>query len=80
MSVVKKTISLSSELVEEAKALSSNFSLLVETALRDYLRHYHIKKGVESFGKWQSREGDSVTIVNKMREEEGRKRHVKGIN
>lgn len=73
MSIVKKTVSLSSELVEEAKELSTNFSLLVETALRDYLRHYHVTKALESFGTWQPRDVDSVTLVNDMRDDESRR-------
>lgn len=78
MSVVKKTVSLSSDIVDEARIISSNFSWVVETALRDYLQHYHVKKALESFGKWESRDLDGITITNKLREEEERGRHVKG--
>jgi len=79
MSVTKKTVSLSSDLVEEVQGISSNFSLLVETALRDYVHRYHVKKALESFGKWESRDTDSVIIVNDLRAEEGRKRDVRYI-
>lgn len=78
MSVIKKTVSLSSDIVEKAQRISSNFSLLVETALRDYLHHYTVKKAKESFGKWQLRDSDSVSLVNDLRKEDTRKKHVKG--
>ena len=78
MSIIKKTVSLSSDLVEEAQAISTNFSSLVEAALRDYLHHYYVAKAKESFGKWQTRDEDSVTIVNELRTEEGRRKHAKG--
>lgn len=78
MSIIKKTVSLSSDLVDEARIISSNFSGVVEAALRDYLQHYHVKKAMESFGKWELRDLNSVTLTNKLREEEGRGRHVEG--
>lgn len=78
MSVVKKTVSLSSDLVEEAQTISSNFSLLVEEALKEYLRHYYVTKALESFGKWQPRTEDSVTLTNEMRKENERWKHVEG--
>lgn len=78
MSTVKKTVSLPSDIVGEARMISANFSWIVEAALRDYLQHYHVKKAMESFGKWESRDLDSVTMTNELREEKERGRHVKG--
>jgi hypothetical protein len=69
MSIVKKTVSLSSELFDESRLISSNFSWVVEAALRDYLQHYRVQKAMQSFGKWESRDVDSVTLTNKLREE-----------
>ncbi len=80
MTVVKKTVSLSSELVEEVKNVSSNFSLVVEEALKDYLKHYYVTKALESFGKWQPRTEDSVTLTNEMRKENERWKHIYGSN
>ncbi|TAK78474.1 MAG: hypothetical protein EPO11_01210 [Gammaproteobacteria bacterium] len=73
MSAVKKTISVSEELVKEANEIASNFSAVVEAALIEYLHHYRLQKAKESFGKWQERKDTSVDLVNKLRQEGGRK-------
>lgn len=78
MPVVKKTVSLSSDLIDEAKVISSNFSQIVEEALREYIKHYYINKALESFGKWQHRAKDSIALTNEMREENGRWKHIQG--
>jgi Post-segregation antitoxin CcdA len=78
MTVIKKTVSLSSDIVDEVQALFSNFSLAVETALKEYLHHYRVQKALESFGKWESRDKDSVALINELREEKERRKHVKG--
>lgn len=78
MTVVKKTVSLSSDLVEEVKIVSSNFSLVVEEALKEYLKHYYVNKALESFGKWESRAEDSVTLTNELRRENERWKHIQG--
>ena len=75
MAVIKKTVSLSSDLVDEVQTISSNFSKVVEEALREYLHLYHVKIALESFGKWESRKQDSVTLINDLREEQGRGKH-----
>lgn len=72
MTAIKKTVSISSEIVEEVNAISSNFSMVVEVALTEYLRLYHVKKALESFGSWESRDHDSVSLVNELRKDEGR--------
>lgn len=73
MSTVKKTVSISEELVKEATAISPNFSAVVETALVEYIHQYRLKKAIESFGKWQERKDSSVAIVNELRREDSRK-------
>ena len=78
MTAIKKTVSLSSEIVEEAQAISSNFSEIVENALKEYLHKYHVKQALESFGTWEPREMDSVSLVNEMREENERWKHITG--
>ena len=78
MSVVKKTVSLSSDIIEEVHSISPNFSWVVEAALRDYLHRYHVKMALDSFGKWEPRDLDSVELTNKLREEGERGKHVKG--
>lgn len=72
MTAIKKTISLSSEVVKEVNTISSNFSFVVEAALWEYVRHYHMKKAMESFGTWESRDLDSISLVNELRKDEGR--------
>lgn len=73
MGAVKKTISISEDLVKEANSITSNFSAVVEAALVDYLRHYRIKCATESFGKWQERKDSSIDLVNQLRKEDRRK-------
>lgn len=67
---VKKSITLSREVWEEARKLSSNFSRLVEEALRYYIRQRKIEKAKKAFGAWKDRVQDSVEIVNEMRRDE----------
>lgn len=70
MHAIKKTISVSENLVKESKTIDSNFSAVVEAALIDYLHHHKRQKAIESFGKWQEREKNSVDIVNELRKED----------
>ena len=67
---VKKSITLSREVWEEARKLSSNFSRLVEEALRYYIRQRKIEKAKKVFGAWKDRTKSSVEIVNEMRKDE----------
>ena len=76
MSVIKKTISIDEDLLEQSKAVSKNFSALVNDALQFYLKQNRVKKAIKSFGQWESRSDDSVTIVNQLREE-GARRYAK---
>jgi hypothetical protein len=72
MTAIKKTISISEELITEASTVAPNFSAVVETALIEYLQHYRVKKAISSFGKWEQRSESSVDIVNQLRKEDGR--------
>lgn len=74
---VKKTVSLSQDIVDEVSMISSNFSSVVEEALRDYLQQYHVKKALESFGKWEDRDLDSVELTNLLRDDQDRFKRVK---
>lgn len=77
MHFVKKTVSLSTKIVDGVHLISSNFSRVVEDSLRDYLHNYHVKAALESFDKWESRDMDSVTLTNELRKEDERKKHDK---
>ncbi|MBC7963321.1 MAG: type II toxin-antitoxin system CcdA family antitoxin [Steroidobacteraceae bacterium] len=72
MHLVKTSITLPDDLLQEARSMSRNVSGLVTEALREYIRQRKVQKAMESFGSWKSREGDSVDIVNDLRTEEGR--------
>ena len=72
MSAIKKTVSLSEELVKEANTINSNFSAVVEEALVVYLQQNRLKKAIQSFGKWGERKESSVDIVNTLRLEDER--------
>ena len=72
MSAIKKTVSISEELVKEANTIAANFSSVVETALVHYLHDYRVQRAIDSFGKWEKRAESSVDIVNQLREESGR--------
>jgi len=71
--MIKTTISIPEDIYTEAKKTTSNFSLLVSEALREYLRKRRVNKAVSSFGKWQKRDEESAEIVNELRKEESRK-------
>ena len=71
--MIKTTISIPEDIYTEAKKTTSNFSLLVSEALREYLRKRRVNKAVSSFGKWQKRDKESTEIVNALRKEESRK-------
>ena len=73
MGLVKTSITISEDVLSEAKKISDNFSSVVSEALKEYLRKKNIEKAVSSFGKWKDRKKASVDIVNELRKEEGRK-------
>lgn len=73
MRAVKKTISIPQELIIEVYSVSDNFSQIVTIALQEYIKHIKLQKAIESFGKWEQRSEDSITIVNKLRKDRGRK-------
>lgn len=72
MGMVKTSITIPEDILEQSKELSDNFSSVVAEALREYLRRKRIEKAINSFGKWEMREGDSVCIVNNLRSDQGR--------
>jgi hypothetical protein len=72
MGLTKKSITISEDLLKEAKGVSKNFSALVADALRAYLEQRKIQKAMESFGSWEDRQKKSVDLVNEMRTEKGR--------
>jgi post-segregation antitoxin CcdA len=72
MHLVKTSITLPDDLLQEARTMSRNVSGLVTEALREYIRQRKVQKAMESFGGWKGREGDSVDMVNVLRTEEGR--------
>ena len=72
MRLVKTSITLPDDLLQEARTMSRNVSGLVTEALREYIRQRKVQKAMESFGSWKGREGDSVDMVNVLRTEEGR--------
>lgn len=67
MSLVKTSISIPEDVLQQAKEASDNFSALVTQALKEYLRKMTVKKAIDSFGSWEEREESSVEIVNKIR-------------
>lgn len=73
MRAVKKTVSISEELVKEVGVIAPNFSAVVEAALIEYLHHHRLKKAMMSFGQWQERKDTSVELVNELRRENNRK-------
>jgi hypothetical protein len=72
MHLVKTSITLPDDLLQEARNISRNVSGLITEALREYIRQHKVQKAMESFGSWKGREGDSVDMVNNVRAEEGR--------
>ena len=72
MHLVKTSITLPDDLLQEARTMSKNVSGLVTEALREYIRQRKVQIAMDSFGSWKGREGDSVDIVNALRTEEGR--------
>ena len=72
MHLVKTSITLPDDLLQEARSMSRNVSGLITEALREYIRQRKVQKAMESFGSWKGREGDSVDMVNNVRAEERR--------
>ncbi len=73
MNTVKKTISISAEVLKAASKLNPNFSATVEAALQVYLQKNRLEKAIQSFGKWEKRTESSVDIVNELRREDNRR-------
>jgi post-segregation antitoxin (ccd killing protein) len=69
MHLVKTSITLPDDLLQEARTMSKNVSAFITEALREHIRQRKIQKAMESFGSWQGREGESLDSVNDMRKE-----------
>jgi post-segregation antitoxin (ccd killing protein) len=69
MHLVKTSITLPDDLLQEAKAMSKNVSSFITEALSEHIRQRKIQKAMETFGSWKEREGESLDIVNDMRKE-----------
>lgn len=69
MHLVKTSITLPDDLLQEAKTMSKNVSGLITDALREYIRQHKVQKALGSFGTWKEREGESLDIVNDLRKE-----------
>lgn len=67
MSLVKTSITIPEDVLQQAKEVSDNFSSLVTQALKEYLRKRTVKNAIDSFGSWEEREESSVEIVDKIR-------------
>lgn len=72
MGIIKTSITVPEDILEKAKKISDNFSSVVTEALKEYLRKKVIEKALNSFGKWEDRDKDSVSIVNELRSDRGR--------
>lgn len=72
MGLVKASIAIPEDIFKRAKKLSDNFSSLVTEALKEYFRKANIQKAKKSFGSWEDRKEDSISIVNKIRSDKGR--------
>ena len=72
MHLVKTSITLPDDLLQEARTMSRNVSAIITEALREYIRQRKVQNAMESFGSWKEREGNSVDMVNNLRTEEGR--------
>jgi metal-responsive CopG/Arc/MetJ family transcriptional regulator len=69
MHLVKTSITLPDDLLQEAKAMSKNISSFITEALREHIRQRKVQKALESFGSWEGREDTSENIVNDLRKE-----------
>jgi hypothetical protein len=69
MHLVKTSITLPDDLLQEAKTMSKNVSSFITDALREHIRQRKVQKAMESFGSWKGREDTSVEIVNGLRKE-----------
>jgi predicted CopG family antitoxin len=66
---MKTSIQIPDEVYRQTKLLADNFSAVVTQALKDYLKKAKIKKALQSFGSWESRENDGIQITNELRKD-----------
>ncbi len=55
------------------RGLSDNFSALVETALREYLRLRRVERAKKAFGSW-TKDRETLEIVEEIREDDSRRK------
>ncbi|MBF0336881.1 MAG: type II toxin-antitoxin system CcdA family antitoxin [Nitrospirae bacterium] len=67
--MIRTSVTLPEELIEEVRQYSDNFSSFVAIALRQHIRRKKIELAMQSFGKWTDRERESVDIVNELRKD-----------
>ena len=72
MHLTKTSITIPDDLLNEARAISKNFSGLVAEALTEYLRQRKVQKAMESFGAWKDHDETGVDAVNRLRSDGGR--------
>gem|GEM_PF-1654861 len=75
MATTRITLTLPTELVEEARRESRNLSRLAAEALREYLHRRRVEQARRAFGAWdRPKDFDSVAFVESLRAEpsEGR--------
>ncbi len=70
---IKKTVVISDEVWNEVKDVSENFSSVVESALRLYLRQRKVAKAKRAFGSWK-RGKESLEIVKEIRKDDRRRK------
>ena len=66
---MKTSVQIPDEVYKQTKLVSENFSSVVTLALKDYLKKSKTEKALQSFGSWESREMDSVELINKLRKD-----------
>lgn len=66
---MKTSVQIPDEIYRQTKLLSDNFSFVVTQALIDLLKKSKTKKGLKTFGSWESRDKCSADLVNEMRKD-----------
>lgn len=72
MQLVKTSITIPDNLLNEAKKLSKNFSGIVAEALTAYLYQRKVQKAMAAFGSCAQHDENGVDTVNRLRSEGGR--------
>lgn len=70
--MAKTSITIPDDLFREARELTDNFSCFVTEAVKEHIRIMKVRKGMQSFGKWEARDKESTDIVRDIRSDKGR--------